>query len=223
MFPRLFFIFSFFSAWPQICTDLMLSPDPSAVELAAEGAPGSSAPLYFSNPDLLWKAEHPFGRLGQGAFRLSLEACLAARLQALGVPPGSPRHAAFFERIHQFGKPEVRRSGEEFRARFFCRAWPQHEQVSILLKGVWLQVPKPFSSARSLFTHRCSPSLFTAAFPRLFTAAFPRLFSLRCFPSPFLPPLISLAFSLVLARCCLLARSPTRLRSRPGGAVPLRA
>ena len=186
MFPRLFFIFSFFSAWPQICTDLMLSPDPSAVELAAEGAPGSSAPLYFSNPDLLWKAEHPFGRLGQGAFRLSLEACLAARLQALGVPPGSPRHAAFFERIHQFGKPEVRRSGEEFRARFFCRAWPQHEQVSILLKGFGCKCRSRFPALV-----RFSPTAALPRFSPLLSPAFSPLLSLAFSPSAAFPRLFS--------------------------------
>jgi len=30
-------------------------------------------PVYFSNPDLLWKTQYRFGRFGQGAFRLALE------------------------------------------------------------------------------------------------------------------------------------------------------
>ena len=46
---------------------------------------GGGVPVYFSNPDLLWKTQHPFPRFGQGAFRIALEAVYKARLEALGL------------------------------------------------------------------------------------------------------------------------------------------
>jgi hypothetical protein len=66
----------------QLITDLLLSSQPGLVEV--EG-PQHKLPIYFSNPDVLWKTQFPFPRFGQGAFRLALEAVFVARLQSLGV------------------------------------------------------------------------------------------------------------------------------------------
>ena len=53
-----------------------------------EGGGEGGVPVYFSNPDLLWKTQHPFPRFGQGAFRIALEAVYKARLEALGLLSG---------------------------------------------------------------------------------------------------------------------------------------
>lgn len=49
----------------QIVIDVLLSPKPGEVEFDV----AHNIPIYFSNPDLLWKTQYPFGRFGQGAFR----------------------------------------------------------------------------------------------------------------------------------------------------------
>ena len=60
-------------------------------------------PCHFSNPDVLWKSEHPFPRFGQGAFKLALRALYTERLRFLRVPSETidERIAAF----KQWGKP----------------------------------------------------------------------------------------------------------------------
>ena len=60
-------------------------------------------PIHFSNPDVLWKSEHPFPRFGQGAFKLALRALYTERLRFLRVPSETidERIAAF----KQWGKP----------------------------------------------------------------------------------------------------------------------
>ena len=115
----------------QVATDVLLSSRPAgkgAVEVEAARLPsnaaapssdlegaggnGSPVPLFFSNPDLLWKTQHPFPRFGQGAFRASIEAVYKERLRALHLLP--PRDAdngdaerSFLRNWRQYGKPEV--------------------------------------------------------------------------------------------------------------------
>ena len=67
----------------QTVIDLLCSPRrPLELEYDAGAAP---LPVHFSNPDFLWKAQHPFSRFGQGAFKLALRALYTARLRALRV------------------------------------------------------------------------------------------------------------------------------------------
>ncbi|GAB5360257.1 hypothetical protein AAMO2058_000612200 [Amorphochlora amoebiformis] len=83
----------------QIITDLLLSSRPGEVEYEKN----HRIPIVFSNPDLLWKSQFKFPRFGQGAFRLSLEACYKARMQAMNLPEEEIQ-----ERLSdfiQFGKP----------------------------------------------------------------------------------------------------------------------
>jgi len=84
----------------QIITDVLLSSRPGIVEYE----PMHRIPLVFSNPDLLWKTQHPFPRFGQGAFRLSFEACYKARMNALGL--SKQVIESRLRDIVQFGKPE---------------------------------------------------------------------------------------------------------------------
>ena len=101
---------NFFEAL-QICTDVLLSSRPGEVEVE----PAHKIPIYFSNPDLLWKTQYPHGRFGQGAFRIALEALYKARLEVLGVVDKLEEndcsgHESFEERMerwYQYGKPEV--------------------------------------------------------------------------------------------------------------------
>lgn len=65
----------------QILTDVLLSSRPGEVEFERDHL----VPIYFSNPDLLWKTQYPFGRFGQGAFRIALRAVYEARLHSLGA------------------------------------------------------------------------------------------------------------------------------------------
>jgi ribonucleotide monophosphatase NagD (HAD superfamily) len=51
---------NFFEAL-QICSDVLLSSRPGITEVER----GHAIPIFFSNPDLLWKTQHPFGRFGQ--------------------------------------------------------------------------------------------------------------------------------------------------------------
>jgi HAD superfamily hydrolase (TIGR01456 family) len=84
----------------QVLTDVLLSSRPGEVEFEKK----RRIPIVFSNPDLLWKTQYPYARFGQGAFRLSLEACYRARLEALGCSENeiSERLGDFV----QYGKPE---------------------------------------------------------------------------------------------------------------------
>ena len=60
-------------------------------------------PCHFSNPDVLWKSEHPFPRFGQGAFKIALKALYMERMRFLRIPQETidERIAA----IRQWGKP----------------------------------------------------------------------------------------------------------------------
>ena len=98
----------------QVCTDVLLSGSPQTVEVQGDGR---RIPCFFSNPDLLWKDAHPFSRFGQGAFRLCLEACLAARLGALGSGDESGGGSgSYLEHFFQYGKPEVSQMEHALRA-----------------------------------------------------------------------------------------------------------
>lgn len=84
----------------QACVDVLCSPTPLTVEYDTHAPP---MPIHFSNPDVLWKSEHPFPRFGQGAFKLALRALYTERLRFLRVPSETidERVAAF----KQWGKP----------------------------------------------------------------------------------------------------------------------
>ena len=84
----------------QAAVDVLCSPTPLTVEYDAHAPP---MPIHFSNPDVLWKSEHPFPRFGQGAFKLALRALYTERLRFLRVPSETidERIAAF----KQWGKP----------------------------------------------------------------------------------------------------------------------
>jgi len=84
----------------QIITDVLLSSRPGEREFE----PSHRIPIVFSNPDLLWKTQYAHARFGQGAFRLSLEACYKARMQAMGLD-GEEIEDRLNDFI-QFGKPE---------------------------------------------------------------------------------------------------------------------
>jgi len=88
----------------QIIIDVLLSSRPGEVEYEEDHL----IPIFFSNPDLLWKTQYPFGRFG-GAIRLALEALYVARLQSLGVNQSSV--ARRLEQWIQYGKPEVTQFG----------------------------------------------------------------------------------------------------------------
>mmetsp|Transcript_59084 Transcript_59084/g.115918 ORF Transcript_59084/g.115918 Transcript_59084/m.115918 type:complete len:504 (+) Transcript_59084:92-1603(+) len=85
----------------QIVSDVLLSSKPGLVEVES----GREIPLYFSNPDVLWKTQFPHPRFGQGAFRLALEAVFVARLNSLGFSQGQVQRR--LSQWHQYGKPEV--------------------------------------------------------------------------------------------------------------------
>jgi len=85
----------------QVLTDVLLSSRPGEVEYEPE----RRIPIVFSNPDLLWKTQYAHARFGQGAFRLALEVCYKARMQALGLS-----EKQIEERLGdfvQYGKPEI--------------------------------------------------------------------------------------------------------------------
>jgi len=84
----------------QAAVDVLCSPTPLSLEYDAHAPP---MPIHFSNPDVLWKSEHPFPRFGQGAFKLALRALYTERLRFLRVPAETidERIAAF----KQWGKP----------------------------------------------------------------------------------------------------------------------
>jgi len=84
----------------QIAVDVLCSPTPLTLEYDPTAPP---MPCHFSNPDVLWKSEHPFPRFGQGAFKVALKALYAERLRFLRVPAETidERIAA----IRQWGKP----------------------------------------------------------------------------------------------------------------------
>lgn len=65
----------------QLVIDVLTSPKPGLIEYEE----AHLIPIYFSNPDLLWKAQYPFSRFGQGAYRIALQKLYEARLQSLGA------------------------------------------------------------------------------------------------------------------------------------------
>eukprot|EP00472_Partenskyella_glossopodia_P005218 CAMPEP_0197514818 /NCGR_PEP_ID=MMETSP1318-20131121/139_1 /TAXON_ID=552666 /ORGANISM="Partenskyella glossopodia, Strain RCC365" /LENGTH=533 /DNA_ID=CAMNT_0043063019 /DNA_START=65 /DNA_END=1666 /DNA_ORIENTATION=- len=83
----------------QVLTDVLLSSRPGEIEYEKD----HRIPIVFSNPDLLWKTQYPHSRFGQGAFRLSLEACYKARMQAMGI--SSAEIEDRLDDFCQFGKP----------------------------------------------------------------------------------------------------------------------
>lgn len=91
---------NFFQAL-QIVIDCLLSSRPGTVEFEEE----FNIPIFFSNPDLLWKTQYPFGRFGQGAFRLALESLYVARLGSLGASPEVVTRK--LDNWVQYGKPEL--------------------------------------------------------------------------------------------------------------------
>eukprot|EP00471_Norrisiella_sphaerica_P003150 CAMPEP_0184486900 /NCGR_PEP_ID=MMETSP0113_2-20130426/8780_1 /TAXON_ID=91329 /ORGANISM="Norrisiella sphaerica, Strain BC52" /LENGTH=460 /DNA_ID=CAMNT_0026868979 /DNA_START=87 /DNA_END=1469 /DNA_ORIENTATION=+ len=84
----------------QVLTDILLSSRPGEKEYEKY----HRIPVVFSNPDLLWKTQYPHARFGQGAFRLSLEACYKARMQAMGLSDIEIKQR--LDDFVQFGKPE---------------------------------------------------------------------------------------------------------------------
>jgi len=85
----------------QVITDLLLSSRPGEIEYELN----HRIPIIFSNPDLLWKSQFANSRFGQGAFRLSLEACYKARMQALGL--SDDEISSRLDDFVQFGKPNT--------------------------------------------------------------------------------------------------------------------
>jgi len=84
----------------QVGVDVLCSPTPLTVEFDSTAPP---MPCHFSNPDVLWKAEHPFPRFGQGAFKVALKALYIERMRFLRIP-----QETIDERIalmRQWGKP----------------------------------------------------------------------------------------------------------------------
>ena len=84
----------------QVGVDVLCSPTPLTVEFDVTVPP---MPCHFSNPDVLWKSEHPFPRFGQGAFKIALKALYMERMRFLRIPQETidERIAA----IRQWGKP----------------------------------------------------------------------------------------------------------------------
>uniref|UniRef100_A0A7S1XUV5 Uncharacterized protein n=1 Tax=Phaeomonas parva TaxID=124430 RepID=A0A7S1XUV5_9STRA len=89
--------------WPalQLVTDVLLSPNPQAAELAPE-----QVPIYFSNNDLLWKEAFAHSRFGQGAYVATLRLLYEKRLAALGLSEEEIA-ARTSGRWNIYGKPEV--------------------------------------------------------------------------------------------------------------------
>ncbi|KAJ1454866.1 HAD-like domain-containing protein [Pelagophyceae sp. CCMP2097] len=85
----------------QLCVDVLCSPNPLAREFDANAGP---MPVHFSNPDVLWKAQHAYARFGQGAFKIALRALYKARLQALRVPSETVDERVGAS-LRQWGKP----------------------------------------------------------------------------------------------------------------------
>lgn len=61
---------------PSSLTSSSTSASASHRDTSVDAAP---VHLVFCNPDLLWRANYPTPRFGQGAFRIALEAVLKAR------------------------------------------------------------------------------------------------------------------------------------------------
>eukprot|EP00616_Rhizochromulina_sp_CCMP1243_P010170 CAMPEP_0118991792 /NCGR_PEP_ID=MMETSP1173-20130426/52305_1 /TAXON_ID=1034831 /ORGANISM="Rhizochromulina marina cf, Strain CCMP1243" /LENGTH=220 /DNA_ID=CAMNT_0006942943 /DNA_START=23 /DNA_END=685 /DNA_ORIENTATION=- len=85
----------------QIIIDVLLSSRPGEKEFEAD----FNIPIFFSNPDLLWKTQFPYGRFGQGAFRLALQSLYVARLHSLGVTDEDVEQR--LKNWVQYGKPEI--------------------------------------------------------------------------------------------------------------------
>lgn len=85
----------------QCCVDVLCSPIPSKLEYDPAATP---IPVHFSNPDVLWKAQHPFPRFGQGAFKIALKALYTTRLRSLRVPEET-HDERVANSFRQWGKP----------------------------------------------------------------------------------------------------------------------
>eukprot|EP00470_Lotharella_oceanica_P003915 CAMPEP_0170172240 /NCGR_PEP_ID=MMETSP0040_2-20121228/5479_1 /TAXON_ID=641309 /ORGANISM="Lotharella oceanica, Strain CCMP622" /LENGTH=471 /DNA_ID=CAMNT_0010412803 /DNA_START=50 /DNA_END=1465 /DNA_ORIENTATION=+ len=118
----------------QLITDVLLSSRPGEVEFE----PDRRIPVVFSNPDLLWKTQYPHARFGQGAFRLSLEACYRARLQQFGMSPQEVE-----ERLGdfvQYGKPEITQFSHSRRA-----AMKQANDMGVKISHYYMVGDNPLS------------------------------------------------------------------------------
>jgi HAD superfamily hydrolase (TIGR01456 family) len=71
---------NFFGQALELAVDFLLSTNPFETEIEEE-----QPYIVFANPDLLWRAEFPQSRLGLGAFKISLQAVLHARLKSMGM------------------------------------------------------------------------------------------------------------------------------------------
>jgi HAD superfamily hydrolase (TIGR01456 family) len=85
----------------QIIVDILCSPTPANSEYDASVPP---VPVHFSNPDVLWKAQHPYARFGQGAFKIALRALYKTRLRSLRVPE-EMHDDMLASSFRQWGKP----------------------------------------------------------------------------------------------------------------------
>lgn len=85
----------------QCCVDVLCSPVPSKLEYDPAALP---VPVHFSNPDILWKAQHPFPRFGQGAFKIALKALYKTRLHSLRIPEET-HDERVANSFRQWGKP----------------------------------------------------------------------------------------------------------------------
>ena len=90
---------NFFGQALELAVDFLLSTNPIEIEIE-----DVQPYIVFANPDLLWKAEFPRSRLGLGAFKISLEAVLRARLKEMGMSDAAIA-ARRNERWIQLGKP----------------------------------------------------------------------------------------------------------------------
>jgi len=118
----------------QVISDLLLSSRPGEVEYEK----GHRIPIVFSNPDLLWKTQFVNGRYGQGAFRLSLEACYRARMENLGLSEEEIK-----ERLGdfiQYGKPEIAQFDHCRRA-----ALKQAEEMGVEISDFYMVGDNPLS------------------------------------------------------------------------------
>ena len=110
---------------------------------------GGGVPVYFSNPDLLWKTQHPFPRFGQGAFRIALEAVtkLASRFSVSFAPTTKRRRRR--RRRHEEEEEDRRRRRDDAQSSLEegCRgheATPSSssEEVLRVLRAKWKQYGK---------------------------------------------------------------------------------
>ena len=85
----------------QICTDVLLSPQPGLAEISEV-----QTPIFFSNPDFLWRGEFPNNRFGTGAFIMALRLVYKERLLSLGFEPNEA-DSRIDSAWHVYGKPNL--------------------------------------------------------------------------------------------------------------------